>query len=90
VVYLAGRDCAVNGEAFSANSGRYARVVYGVTKGWIAPEPNETLAEDIQAHLDEILAPDDFFIPQTMHDETVEVHERLAAADLLWTEGSRP
>jgi NAD(P)-dependent dehydrogenase (short-subunit alcohol dehydrogenase family) len=83
VVYLASRDCAVTGEAFSANSGRYARVAYGLTHGWIADAPNEVLAEDISQHIDEILDPSDIFIPQTMHDETVEVYDRLVEADLL-------
>jgi NAD(P)-dependent dehydrogenase (short-subunit alcohol dehydrogenase family) len=83
VVYLASPQCAVNGEGFSANSGRYARVVYGVTQGWIAEAPNETVAEDIREHLDEILDPSEIFIPGTMHDETVQVYDRLVQAKLL-------
>jgi NAD(P)-dependent dehydrogenase (short-subunit alcohol dehydrogenase family) len=83
VVYLASRQCAVNGEAFTANSGRYARVVYGVTQGWIADAPNEVLAEDIHDHIDEILDTADIYIPQTMHDETVQVYDRLIAASLI-------
>lgn len=83
VVYLASRECAVNGEAFSANVGRFARVLYGVTPGWLASSANEVTVEDIQDHLDEILNPEDATIPDTMREETVGVYERLVAADLL-------
>ncbi|MCU1476331.1 MAG: short-chain dehydrogenase [Subtercola sp.] len=83
VVYLASRECSVNGEAFTANSGRYARVVYGVTQGWIAQAPNETVAEDISDHIDEITDASDIYIPQTMHDETAQVYDRLIAAGLI-------
>jgi NAD(P)-dependent dehydrogenase (short-subunit alcohol dehydrogenase family) len=83
VVYLASRECAVNGEAFTANSGRYARVVYGVTQGWIAEEPNDTLAEDIHLHINEIMDPSDIYIPQTMHDETMQVSDRLIDLGLI-------
>ena len=83
VVYLASRECTVNGEAFTANSGRYARVVYGVTQGWIAQSPNEVNAEDIHDHIDEITDASDVYIPQTMHDETVQVYDRLVEAGLI-------
>jgi len=41
VAYLASSACAVNGEAFSAGCGRYARVFIGVTRGWVNPPPQK-------------------------------------------------
>src|SRR5690606_31906025 len=77
-VYLASVDCQVTGEAFSALAGRYARIIYGLTDGWISDRADAT-AEDIAAHLDEILDPASFSIPTMIRDEIADVADRLRA-----------
>ena len=68
LLFLASRECAFSGEAFSAVAGRYARVIVGVTDGWYAPELDAT-PEDIVEHLDEIVDTETFFLPGTLFDE---------------------
>jgi len=81
-VYLASSDCQVSGEAFSALAGRYARVVYGLTDGWISRSADAT-AEDIAEHLDEILSVDSISIPTMIRDEIADVTDRLRAFGLI-------
>ncbi|MGP6177246.1 SDR family NAD(P)-dependent oxidoreductase [Microbacterium sp. A196] len=81
-VYLASNDCRVSGEAFSALAGRYARIVYGLTDGWISPNADAT-AEDIAAHLDEVLSLDSFSIPTMIRDEITDVADRLRTRGLI-------
>ena len=83
VLYLASRECAVNGEAFSALAGRYARVAYGLTSGWIAKDPDHVSVEDIGAHIGEITDPSEIFIPATMQDEIRQTSDRLIALGYL-------
>ncbi len=83
VAYLASRDCAVNGEAFSALAGRYARVIYGLTTGWIAADADNVTAEDIEQHLPEITDTTNILIPPTMQDEIRETSERLTKLGYL-------
>jgi NAD(P)-dependent dehydrogenase (short-subunit alcohol dehydrogenase family) len=54
ITLLASRECPVTGEAYSCVAGRFARVVLGVTGGWVAPSVEGLTAEDLAAHLDEI------------------------------------
>jgi len=82
VAYLASRECRVTGEAFSALAGRYARVIYGLTAGWIAEDANATTAEDIAEHLDQILDLSDFIVPSAIRDEIADVADRLRARGL--------
>ncbi|MGM7670554.1 SDR family NAD(P)-dependent oxidoreductase [Microbacterium sp. A93] len=81
-VYLASSDCRVTGEAFSALAGRYARVVYGLTQGWISAKADAT-ADDIATHLDDILNPTSFTIPTMIRDEIADVATRLRARGLI-------
>lgn len=82
-VYLASRECRVTGEAFSALAGRYARVIYGLTEGWIAEDAHATTVEDIAEHLDEILNPASFSLPAMIRDEIASVADRLRARGLI-------
>ena len=73
VSVLAGRDCTVSGEAFSCVAGRYARVVIGITEGWLAPSVGEVSAEQLADHLDEIRDISRIDVPDSM----VEVFEKV-------------
>ena len=80
--YLASSACSVSGEAFSALAGRYARVVYGLTEGWIS-EHADAEAEDIAANLEQILDTETVVIPTMIRDEVAEVADRLRARKLI-------
>jgi NAD(P)-dependent dehydrogenase (short-subunit alcohol dehydrogenase family) len=67
--YLASAACTVNGEVFSALGGRMARVVTGVTAGWLGPRDSPASAEDIAVHMREILDTSRIDLPQTLDDE---------------------
>jgi NAD(P)-dependent dehydrogenase (short-subunit alcohol dehydrogenase family) len=49
VTYLAAPACHVSGEAFSAIAGRFARVFFGVTRGWAAPAADGVTTADAVA-----------------------------------------
>jgi NAD(P)-dependent dehydrogenase (short-subunit alcohol dehydrogenase family) len=69
VLYLASEECTVNGEAFAAGLGRYARVFVGETPGWSAKDPLAVEPEDIAARLQEIRNVEGFCIPADIYDE---------------------
>jgi NAD(P)-dependent dehydrogenase (short-subunit alcohol dehydrogenase family) len=68
-LYLAGASCAVNGEAFSAGGGRYARVFVGLAEGWVNTSGRAATPEDIAAHLDQIEDLDGFRVPGSVWAE---------------------
>jgi NAD(P)-dependent dehydrogenase (short-subunit alcohol dehydrogenase family) len=69
VVYLASQACSLNGEAYAAGFGRYARVFVGETHGWTAEDPLQVTPEDIAERLEEIRDLDGFSIPGDIYDE---------------------
>jgi NAD(P)-dependent dehydrogenase (short-subunit alcohol dehydrogenase family) len=69
VVYLASEACAVNGEAYSAGFGRYARVFVGETPGWVADDPLQVSAKDIADRLEDIRELEGFGVPDDIYDE---------------------
>lgn len=69
VVYLASSACELNGEAFSALAGRYARLVVAVTSGWTGDAAGGIEPEEVAAHLDEITALDGLELPRSVADE---------------------
>ncbi len=77
VAYLASSQCSTTGEAYSSLGGRFARVFYGVTEGWLASE-EKVSAEDISAHFDEINELGEFMVPEKIRDEFESVAERSA------------
>ena len=79
--YLASRDCTVNGEAFSAGGGRYARVFIGVTDGWLSDADVVAGPDDIAAHLAEIEDLGAFTVPESVHDEVQGVTDRISRRD---------
>jgi NAD(P)-dependent dehydrogenase (short-subunit alcohol dehydrogenase family) len=78
VAFLASPNCTLTGEALSSLGGRYARVFYGVTEGWMSPPGTPVTAEEIEAHLEQITSGEEFFIPTQIRDEFEAVASRLA------------
>jgi NAD(P)-dependent dehydrogenase (short-subunit alcohol dehydrogenase family) len=80
VAYLASERCGWTGEVLSALGGRYSRVFYGVTEGWLSPPDGPVSADDIASHADDIFAiGDDFLVPTQIRDEFEAVAARLRA-----------
>jgi NAD(P)-dependent dehydrogenase (short-subunit alcohol dehydrogenase family) len=70
VAYLASESCGWTGEVFSSLGGRYSRVFYGVTEGWLSPPDGPVSADDIAAHADDIFTiGDEFLVPGKIRDE---------------------
>jgi NAD(P)-dependent dehydrogenase (short-subunit alcohol dehydrogenase family) len=82
VSYLASRECAVSGEAFSALAGRYARVFVGLAEGWFAGDELAVTAEEIGERLDQIMDPAGSWIPPSL------VAEQRAVARLIQRSGA--
>jgi NAD(P)-dependent dehydrogenase (short-subunit alcohol dehydrogenase family) len=69
VAYLASRECAVSGEAFSVGlGGHVARVFIAVTSGWWTGDPFPT-AEDIAGHLAEIEDRSSYSVPESVIEQ---------------------
>jgi NAD(P)-dependent dehydrogenase (short-subunit alcohol dehydrogenase family) len=79
--YLASRDCATTGNAFQACAGQYSRVFIGVTDGWLCEADAVPAAEDVAAHLDEIMDLTEFIVPESAHDAVRQVAARIAERD---------
>jgi NAD(P)-dependent dehydrogenase (short-subunit alcohol dehydrogenase family) len=76
VVFLASDECTFTHHVYSACAGRFARVFVGLANGWLAPGPAPT-AEDIAAHLHEVIDPEPYSIPSSIFDEVAQVCARL-------------
>ena len=68
VAYLASEACTATQTVLSAFLGRVAALQIGITRGWTAPEGRLT-AEDIAAHMPEIIDATDILVPRTLYDE---------------------
>ncbi|MDP9292895.1 MAG: SDR family NAD(P)-dependent oxidoreductase, partial [Actinomycetota bacterium] len=66
-LYLVSESCRLTHEIFSAGGGRFARVVVGVTRGWVSGDA-PTL-EDVHEHLAEIRAENDLALPASLAEE---------------------
>lgn len=80
VLYLASRECAVSGHGYSALAGRYARVFFGVTEGWMDVEGSAT-ARSIADHIDAIDDVSTFLAPHSMLEEIEHVLARVRTVD---------
>jgi NAD(P)-dependent dehydrogenase (short-subunit alcohol dehydrogenase family) len=80
VAYLASRECAITGEAFSAVSGRFARVFVGVTDGWLETDPRRISSETVRDHIDEIRDLGRHSVPRWLFDEQAGVLDRMDRA----------
>jgi NAD(P)-dependent dehydrogenase (short-subunit alcohol dehydrogenase family) len=76
VTFLASRNCTFTHHNISAGAGRYARVFVGLPDGWVAPDGEPPTAEDIEAHLAEIIATDPYTVPASIVDEVVQICSR--------------
>ncbi|MDX1886621.1 SDR family NAD(P)-dependent oxidoreductase [Mycolicibacterium sp. 120270] len=72
VAYLASEACTTTQTVLSAFLGHVAALQIGLTRGWTAPGGHLT-AEDVAAHLPEILSTDDILVPRTLYDEMAHV-----------------
>lgn len=77
VTYLAGRDCEVSHQNYSAGTGHFARVFVGLAEGWGAPAGTVPRAEDICAHPPEMSSTDRFTVPGSIFEEVFAMCERL-------------
>ena len=68
VAYLASEACTQTQTVFSAFMGRVAALQIGLTRGWTAPNGSLS-ADDIVAHLPEVLDSTDLLVPRTLYDE---------------------
>ena len=79
--YLASRECTTTGNAFQACAGQYSRVFIGVTEGWLCGAHEVPTAEDVAAHLDQIMDVDEFIAPATSHEAIRKVAMMIATRD---------
>jgi NAD(P)-dependent dehydrogenase (short-subunit alcohol dehydrogenase family) len=77
VTYLASEQCTFTHTVLSAFSGRVAALRVGVTTGWFSPG-GSFAAEDIGAHLPEILDADGMLVPDSIVDEMGYATSQLA------------
>ena len=77
VVYLASSLSTVTNATFSAVAGRYARVLTGLTEGWISPGDGPAGIEEIAAHFEQISDPSSYSELATMQDEIALLAHRL-------------
>jgi NAD(P)-dependent dehydrogenase (short-subunit alcohol dehydrogenase family) len=77
VAFLASSACTLNGEAFSAGMGHFARVFVGATQGWAADDPATVTIDDVVEHLDEIRDLDGHTVPKFIYDEFIAIADRI-------------
>ena len=77
VTYLASSACELSHHQISAVAGRFARVFIGLGQGWLADAATDPTAEDIEAHLAEIVATEPSSAPLAVADEIVAMLIRL-------------
>ena len=80
VAYLVSPDCAVSGEGFSAMAGRYARVCFAHSAGWMSDAADAT-AEDVAEHLPRIRDVAQLSVPRSTRDEFETVAALVAALE---------
>jgi NAD(P)-dependent dehydrogenase (short-subunit alcohol dehydrogenase family) len=75
---LADEGCPVTGETFTALGGRYSRVVFGVTEGWMSDPEAPVTPADVAASFARIVDLDaPMLFPRSLRDEYESVAERL-------------
>ncbi len=78
VAYLASEQCSLTHTVLSAFAGRVAALRVGVTAGWFSPGGSFT-AEDVAAHLPQVVDPEGTFVPDSIFDEMGYTTGRLAS-----------
>jgi NAD(P)-dependent dehydrogenase (short-subunit alcohol dehydrogenase family) len=80
VVFLASPQCQLTGEVISAGGGRFARMFSAFTPGWTTDDPSAPVtADEVAAHLDEILDTSTFTIGGAGADEVMQLFQQWAA-----------
>ncbi|QEC50561.1 SDR family NAD(P)-dependent oxidoreductase [Baekduia soli] len=80
VTFLASPACPASGEHFSSLGGRFARVLYAVTEGWMSPAGAPAGADDVAEHFAEIAdAGRIALLPTSIRDEFELVARSLAS-----------
>jgi NAD(P)-dependent dehydrogenase (short-subunit alcohol dehydrogenase family) len=80
VTYLASSGCEVSGEAFIAMAGWYGRVFVGKAKGYLAPDTETVVAEDIAAHFGGIRDLSEQTVPADTFEDMAEIADAVNAA----------
>jgi NAD(P)-dependent dehydrogenase (short-subunit alcohol dehydrogenase family) len=75
-LYLVSERCGLTHEIFSAGGGRFARVVLGVTDGWVADGP--ATPEDVHEHLNAIRDHSELSVPGSLAEEIELARSMLA------------
>ena len=79
VTFLASDACTATGQHFSSLGGRYARVLYAVTEGWMTPGDELASADDVAEHFEEIADAERIaLLPASITDEFDLVARALA------------
>jgi NAD(P)-dependent dehydrogenase (short-subunit alcohol dehydrogenase family) len=78
VLHLASEACTATHGVYSACSGRFARVVVGVSEGWVAGQRPE--AEDVAANWQAISEPSGLTEPHSVYDEALAARQALIAS----------
>lgn len=79
VVYLVSSECTANKSIYSAVSGRFAKVVIGLTKGWLGPRDAPASVEDVATHFGEIEDRSIVDVPYNLVDELKILAEHVRA-----------
>lgn len=77
VVFLASEQCRVTHQVISAGGGSFARVVSGLTEGWVVPPGERASADEIARHIDAIVDVSSFEVPLSASDELALLRARL-------------
>jgi NAD(P)-dependent dehydrogenase (short-subunit alcohol dehydrogenase family) len=77
VAYLASRECAVSGEAYSVCYGRFARVFVAVADGWLSKPGEVVSAELVRDNFAKIRDTTRSSVPRWLFEEVADVARRL-------------
>jgi NAD(P)-dependent dehydrogenase (short-subunit alcohol dehydrogenase family) len=80
-VYLASRQCAINGYAVSALAGRYARASFMLSEGWLCRDVAGVRPEDFQANLQAVIDAGTLAEAGSLGAELEQVIARVRALD---------
>jgi NAD(P)-dependent dehydrogenase (short-subunit alcohol dehydrogenase family) len=69
VLWLTSERCRTSHAVYSATAGRYARILIGVTNGWLSDYDTPPGPEDIERHIAEIDDPTTIHTPQHVLEE---------------------
>jgi NAD(P)-dependent dehydrogenase (short-subunit alcohol dehydrogenase family) len=77
VVFLASPRCDFTHQIYSAGGGRFARVFVGLGEGWFAGDGATPTADDVAAHLAEIMRLEPHSVPMSIYEEVAQLLARV-------------